>query len=198
MSRFLRRLELRTNRAYWSDGLLDLFSGLSVTIIGISWITHFAAFGGVVPALLIPLWGPVRRRFTEPRLGLVELAQARQNRNRAFMRLMVFAGVVSLLLGVGAFLALSRGLTPSVLVVKAIPGLVVGLAGIAAAEALQLPRFLIYGGLTVATALVVAVIPELNPGWAFVSGGVAALIGGTRLAIRLARRHPARAPSIEP
>jgi hypothetical protein len=192
MNRFLKRLELRTNRAYWGDGLLDLFCGFALLVLGVCWVMHQAAFGGITPALLIPLWGPLRKRFTEPRLGVVELAEKRQDRNRAFIGLMLVAGALSFLLGIGVFLGHEYDLELSIIVVKAMPGSLVGIAGIATAEALQLRRFFVYGGITLVTALVVGFVPELNPGWAFVSGGLCALIGGALLATKFSRLHPVR------
>ena len=189
MNRFLDRLELRTNRAFWSDGLLDLLAGAAVLIIGISWVAGAAAYGGIAPALLVPLWRPLRRRFTDPRLGQVELGEGRQSRNRRFMRLMLVAGAMSFLLGLGAFLVHELGLPLHREIIPALPGALVGLAGVATAEALQLRRFAIYGGISIVTAIAVAVAQGPNPGWAFVAAGAAMLLGGTVLAARFAAHH---------
>lgn len=186
----LAGLELRTNRAYWGDGLLDVLCGVALLSIGVSWVTHQAVFGAVVPALLIPLWKPLRARFTEPRLGVVELGEGRQQRNRDFMLLMLVAGVASFVLGVGAFLLVTHVPDFSVYVVKAMPGLLVGLAALATARALQLRRFTVYGAITIAGAGVVAAVSILNPGWAFVAGGAACLVVGIVLVRRFAHAHP--------
>lgn len=192
MDRFLDRLELRMNRAYWGDGLLDLFCGLALLIIGVSWVTGEGAFGAIMPALLVPLWQPFRRRFTEPRLGTVELTDERQHRTRVFARLLLVAGTLSFLLGIGVYFAHTLGLEPSVLVVKALPGSMIGIAAVATAEALQLRRFFLYGAVTMVGAVVVGVVRELNPGWAFLAGGAVALLGGIVLAYRFVRSHPVR------
>jgi hypothetical protein len=193
MNGFLQRLELCTNRAYWGDGLLDLFSAVALLALGVTWVAGVAVYGGMAPALLVPIWKPLRQRFTEPRLGMVELAEERQRRNQAFMVLAVVAGFLSLFLGLGVYFAHAYDLELAKVVVKALPGVLVGVAGIATAAALQLRRFYVYGGITVATGFVVAVVPALNPGWAFVAGGVAALIGGLILLRTFARRHPVHA-----
>ncbi len=185
MSIDLADLERRVHRTYWNDGLLDLFVGLAVTTIGLSWIAEAVVVGAVVPAVLVPLWGPARAQFTEPRMGRVELGEPRQRRQHALLRLLLIAGVMSFLLGLGAFALAELGL--GLVLVKAAPSLVVGVAGIAVAEALELRRFFVYGGLLIAGAVTVGLLP-LNPGWGFVPGGVAALVWGLTLAIRLARQ----------
>jgi hypothetical protein len=190
MTGFLDQLELRTHRALWSDGLLDLFCGLAVLAIGVAWVVEQHVFGAIVPALLVPLWKPVRQRFTEPRLGSVELGEPRQQRNRGFIRMLVVAGVLSFVAGVGAFLLTARGMDPALGLVKAFPGTLVGIAAIACAEALQLRRFFLYGFLTIAAAVVTALVEPLNPGWAFVVGGATALLGAVLLMTHFTREHP--------
>lgn len=186
----LSALELRTQRAYWGDGLLDLFCGVALVAIGVAWLTDQVVLGAIVPALLVPIWKPMRARFTEPRLGVVELNEARQQRNRSFLQLMLFAGTGSFLLALGTFLLVTQVPDASVYAVKAMPGLLVGLAALATARALQLRRFALYGAVTIAGAGVVAAVAVLNPGWAFVAGGAACLTAGVVLVRSFVHEHP--------
>lgn len=189
----LGRLERRMSRAYWSDGLLDLFCGLALLGLGAAWLAEQFVWGPLVPAVLIPLWGPLRRRLTEPRLGAVELGEPRQARNRSFVLVSLFAGLAALLLVGGALLAHRRGLALPRLGVEALPGLIVGLAGVVTAELLELRRFFIHAGAALLAAVVVALVPGLNPGWAFLAAGASALIVGLVLRVRFVRRYPGEA-----
>lgn len=189
MERHLHRLEQQTHRAYWSDGLLDLFCGASLLAIGASWLSEWF-IGSIAPALLVALWGPARARFTEPRLGAVEFSDDRQRRTRAFIRLSLITGLATFVLAVGLAFVRGHDVALSQALVKAMPGGLVGLAGVVAGEALQLRRLLVYGALMIASGVAVAAISAANPGWPFVIGGAAALVVGVALARRFARRHP--------
>jgi hypothetical protein len=190
MAGLLERLELRTNRVFWSDGVLDLLAAAALLSLGISWVADAAVYGAIVPAVFVALWRPIRRTFTEPRLGCVELGEAREARNRSFMGLMLSAGVLTFGLGLGVYFAQSNGMDVARVLIPALPGALVGIAGIATAEALGLRRFFVYGGLSLSTGIAVAIVPDLNPGWAFVAAGTAALIGGCILATRFVARYP--------
>jgi hypothetical protein len=194
MTGLLEELEARTSQAYWSDGLLDLLVGVALVALGVSWIVGGAAFGGVAPAILVPLWKPLRQRFTIPRLGRVELSEGREARNRKFLRLTIVAGTLSLVAGVAMFFAVSRGLPFARQWVPGIPGVLVGLLAIATAEALELRRFFVYGALCIASAIAIGLGLDVNPGWAFFAGGLGAVLGGSILATRFVKRYP-RQPS---
>lgn len=51
----LKTIERATYRGSFSDGLLDLFTGIALSFLGLLWLTDYAAFGGLAPALLIPV-----------------------------------------------------------------------------------------------------------------------------------------------
>ena len=77
-----KTLEGRLFRRYWDDGLLDLLVGVGVLLIGIGWVCDQVALAAFTPALLVPLWRPLRARLVEPRLGAVEFADKRVRRQR--------------------------------------------------------------------------------------------------------------------
>ena len=61
----LGTIENRVYRAYWNDGLLDMFGAIGILAIGVSWTFDFVVGGALAPALLVPLWGPFRQKFVE-------------------------------------------------------------------------------------------------------------------------------------
>jgi hypothetical protein len=188
MAGFLDRLEQRTYRAYWSDGLLDLLAGAALVAIGVGWLCDGVVFGAIAPALLVPLWAPLRKRFTVPRLGHVEFASSREARNQAFLSLMLWAGVLSFLLGVGIYF--TRGADLGRWVVHAFPGAMIGVGAIATARALGLRRFFVYGAISIGAGALVGLGAGVNPGWSFLVTGISALLGGGVLATRFVARHP--------
>ena len=69
------QLEIALFRSYWDDGLLDLLCGFGLLLIGLGWALDQVALAAALPALLVPLWGPLRRSLVEPRAGFVEFSQ---------------------------------------------------------------------------------------------------------------------------
>ena len=55
-------LEERMFARYWGDGALELLSGVGLLLIGIGWLVDQVALAAVVPAVLVPLYQPVRAR----------------------------------------------------------------------------------------------------------------------------------------
>ncbi len=99
--------ELYTGR--FDDGLLDLFIGLGLVGVGVTWLTGSPALSVLVPAVLIPLWIALRRQVTEPRLGRVSFSADRRasERARAARAVSLGTGVLALV-GLGE-LGLRRG-----------------------------------------------------------------------------------------
>lgn len=192
MTRGLERLERRTNRLFWDDGLLDLFGGLGVLFIGMSWLGDVVPLGAAAPALAVPLWVAARKRFTEPRLGLVELSEPRQRKNRAFTVGTLVAGVFTLALAAGVFF-FAADQVPGTFV-PALPGVLLALPVAATALVLQLPRLLVYAAALASTGAACAAL-DCDPGWAFVVGGAVAFSYGARLVYGFARAYPFEPPS---
>ncbi len=68
----LQTVEKNAYRASNQDGLIYLFSGLLVALVGLSlWDQHLAILGGLAP-LLIFVVEPIRKRITYPRIGFVK------------------------------------------------------------------------------------------------------------------------------
>ncbi len=186
-------MESRLVQIYWDDGLLDLLSGLGLVLIGVGWQLDLVPLSALAPALLIPLWKPLRERLTEPRLGYAELAGTQTARTRSFLRSAAAAGGVTFLAATGFYLALTRsgagepgGLAA---IVPALPAVLLAALALATSWLVALPRFLLYAAGLVAAGLAVAAF-ELRPGWSLLAGGALTLLGGVWAARRFRQRYP--------
>jgi hypothetical protein len=181
-----RTLEGRLFRRYWDDGLLDLLVGIGVLVIGIGWVCDQVALAAVTPALLVPLWGPLRARLVEPRLGAVAFADKRVRRQRRHALGLVAGGVVAFLIAVAFVLrGAGDGAAPGPWI-AAMPPLLMALPAAVVGASLGLGRFFVYAGVLVAVAPVIVLL-DTNPGWAFIAGAVAPLVLGAGLLARLLR-----------
>lgn len=185
----LQDIEQGLYASRWDDGLLDLFAGLGVLLVGIGWLGPWPALGGVAPALLIPIWPLVRRRFVEPRSGFVAFGP---QRGRAERRSLV--GLVGLGLGTFAFAVIgyvaSRGgdaWLPAV--IPALPGVLIGLGGVVVGLTFQLRRMVTYGLLAAAVAGAFTLLGTEPGVYLVVTGALISIAGAARLA-RFIREHP--------
>ncbi|MCB9749720.1 MAG: hypothetical protein H6713_06895 [Myxococcales bacterium] len=181
-------LEERMFARYWGDGALELLSGVGLLLIGIGWLVDQVALAAVVPAVLVPLYQPVRARAVEPYAGHVTFSARRDARQRRHAARMIAAGVACFAFALAAFLLVTGGEGPRAFgsLVGGLPAVLV--AGMAAAVgvSLGLSRMLLYALLLVLLAPVVVLL-DTNPGWPFVLVGVVAAAVGGALLLRLRR-----------
>ena len=120
-------VESRVVRMFWNDGLLDVLAGSGLVLMGVAWLFDLVPLGAIGPAILIPIWKPLRARFTEPRLGYVEFSDTQQRRNRTFLAVAIGLGVVTLVAGVAVYRVVINGFelfTPRT--VPALPACIIG------------------------------------------------------------------------
>lgn len=173
----LGSVERHVYRAYWDDGLLDVFASTGVLGTGLFWMIDYAAAAAIVPAVLVPLWAPARRRFVEPRLGMVEFTESRERRNTQLLRVVLFAGIASLILGLELYFFRDKfAIDPSVSMIAGLPALLLALMAIVVSLLVASLRFLIY-----AFVLVVAGVSGALAGWP--PGPILAAAGGVMLVI---------------
>ena len=144
----MNSLERQVFRTYWNDGLLDLFGAIGVLAIGIAWLADLHVFGAIVPAMLVPLWAPLRQRLIEPRLGLVEFSDDRERRNTRRLGMVAAFGAGTLGLAVILYFARTRlGIQADVSLIAALPALLLALLAIMTALLVSTGRFLLYAAL---------------------------------------------------
>ena len=190
MLREMSGIENRVYRAYWNDGLLDVFAAVGVLLIGIAWTFDFVVGGAITPALLVPLWGPFRQRFIEPRLGMVEFSEKRERTNRSRLVLVILLGICAFAFIVSLY-ALRAGLAldPAVSLIAGLPALLLAIPAVLTAMLVSTGRFLVYAALLVVAGGVGA-MSGLEPGPILVFAGIPImLIAGTVL-LRFVHNNP--------
>jgi hypothetical protein len=189
----LKTIERATYRGSFSDGLLDLFAGIALSFLGLLWLTDYAAFGGLAPALLIPVWPIARRRWVEPRMGYALPNEPRRRKLRMGMLTSITLGVIALLAGIGAYVSLgSDGFSVEGVFDRIGPGLpafLLALMGGTAALAFDLPRFYAYSGVLVLAGLM-GVSFDQEPARSLLVSGLIVSISGLTMLVRFLRNNP--------
>lgn len=190
MSDNSKLLELRIYRYYWDDGLLDLFAGIGVVLIGISWMRGYAAAGAIVPALLVPLWQPFRQRFVEPRLGVVEFSDSRRRQNRKRLKLVAYLGIISLIIALELYFNRERlPIDPGTRLIAGLPAMLLGVLAVMTAMLIASARFLVYALVLLATGSVGAWL-NWSPGTIMAVGGAVILVIATAVFAMFLRANP--------
>lgn len=190
MLREMGGIENRVYRAYWNDGLLDVFAAVGVLLIGIAWTFDFVVGGAITPALLVPLWGPFRQRFVEPRLGMVEFSEKRERTNRSRLLLVILLGIGAFALVVSLYVLRDRlALNPGVSVIAGLPALLLAIPAALTAMLVSTGRFLVYAALLIIAGGVGA-MSGMEPGPILVSAGVPILIIASTVLLRFLRNNP--------
>jgi hypothetical protein len=190
MSEASPQIETRLFKAFWDDGLLDIFCGVALLAVGIGWGLHQVLLASVVPPILVPLWGPFRRKLVEPRAGYVEFSQARKEKTRTGLKVTFALCVGAFLLGVGMFLYLRvASIEEGYWVAGFIPGLPAMLLGVGALIAVQLTgarRFVVYALLMVSFGAATIAL-QFGPAMPMLASGMALTLSGAVLMVRFLR-----------
>jgi len=173
-------LEASTYRARFSNGLLEVFIGIALAGMGAIWLTDAAALGGVVAAVLVPLYMPIHDRLVKPRTGYARTTRERGRRERSSMVRLVVLGVVFLVLGVGAYLwTVGRdgelGIADTF--ITGVPAFLLAFGAFVAGLSFGLPRLHSTGMLLTAGGLAV-VLADLHPGYGMLIPGILVLGAG--------------------
>jgi hypothetical protein len=189
----LRSLEGSAYASRWEDGLLELFAGTALLLVGVAWLTPMAGLGGVAPVLLIPFWPLARRAVTEPRAGYVEFRADRKAKERKAHMNLVLLGVVAFVLGVAAYLVVSRDVVGRdgliMMLVPALPGLLLALGAIVTGWMLGLSRWFLYAA-SLALLALMGVYFDAHPGVYMAAGGALVAASGLTMLVRFVRSHP--------
>ena len=186
----LAALERAAYRSYWSDGIIDIYTGVSMLFVGAmwTWVNDLSGIAGVLPAIFVAPMLATRKRFVETRLGHVEWRPARRGWERRNLLLVLAAGIGMLALGIAGYLAADLG--PGGL--RQAPGIMAWLLALLAlglALVMDARRLVLYAVVLAASGVVVVLL-EAEPGWPMlVTGAVATLVGLSMLR-RFIATHP--------
>lgn len=101
-------------RAFFTDGLLDLCVGAFLLIWAVEAYFDQGGFGGVSFALLFPVYLVLRKKITEPRVGVVKFRPQRKRRQKAMGMLALGVLALTILLAVVLYMNInSDGAPPS-------------------------------------------------------------------------------------
>lgn len=189
----LQDLEHRAYQRAYSDGLIDLFVGISLAWIGVAWIwlPDLAALAGIFPAVFAPVVIATRKSFVEDRAGYVRWSEPRRNREQRTLRLALLFGVVIFLCGVVAYFAFESSPTGGVtdFVAPALLAWILAFVAIQLAYVLDAWRFLVYA-VVLAVAGLVTAIESANPGAPLLAVGTVMTIAGTMMLVRFVISNP--------
>jgi len=182
-------LERSAYSAWWSDGLLDLFAGIGISAIGLAWILDGVVFGAITPALLVPLWHPLRQKLIEPRLGFVEFTPERSATMMQFVQGALTAGLGLFALVILAYFLLPRGLNGPIAWIAALPTTLLALPAFAFSLHSHSYRYAVFGLVLVAIGIETAIY-DWQPGPGILAGGLVILLSGLFRLMAFVRSHP--------
>lgn len=189
----LEQIEKQAYHTIWEDGLIDIFAGLSLFLIGVLWLTQDSGYGAVVAPILVPFWTVARNRISKPRRGVVNLSAERMAKeNKKLAGLMLF-GVATLIIGVVWYvMGRSGGASPANWashIVAGLPATLLAIPAIIVAFAYGLNRILIYAAALLVSAVAVVLL-DLRPGWGLIPGGIVGLVVGGTILSHFVRKYP--------
>lgn len=189
----IEALEKRVYTSTWDDGLIDLFAGLGLTLVGIAWLFDLVALGPIAPAVIISCWPAARRRIREPRAGYVRIGESRRRQEKSNVWFLMALATATFLLGLFGYVYLVRAGVPTAgivrLLVPGLPAALLGIGTLIVGRMLGLVRFYAYGLALFSGAAVVAGL-RFDPGAALIVGGAAMLLTGAALLKRFLRLYP--------
>jgi hypothetical protein len=196
--RELQDLEREAYQDSYADGIIDLFVGVSLLWIGVAWIwlPDLAGLAGILPAIFVVPVLEGRKRFLEPRVGYVKWGATRRRWEQRNLVALLVVGVGFLLLGIAAYLLVSRSSADSDVASLLMPGLIallLALLAIGLAFLMGTWRMLAYAGVLAVGGIVTA-WADANPGWPLLAAGIVITVTGIAMLVRFIRDNPVLTP----
>ena len=182
----LRNLERAAYSSSYSDGIIDLYLGLSIVWLGTAWIWRpdLAGLAGILPAVLVVPVLMGRQTFLERRTGYVKWTEPRRKTEHRSLLGAAILGILLFALAIGAFLVVRRTSFDTGIFEAIAPALMawlLALMTLVLAVVMTARRMIAYAAVLVVTGIVGAAF-DANPGWPMlVSGLVIVAVGGSML-----------------
>lgn len=194
-SESLQSMEKSAYRRAYSDGVIDVFAGISLLLMGAIWIwlPDYGGLAGILPAVFMPVVISARKRFIERRLGYVRWSEPRRGKERRNLILLLSGGFLLLVMGVIAFFVVEGSLVDESVLDLIMPGLLawlLALVAIGLAILLESWRLVLYAVALAAGGLVTGLLGA-NPGWPLLAAGVVIAITGLIMLSKFVKANPA-------
>lgn len=187
----LEKAEKFAAKTLTEDGLIDIFAGLGLIMIGYFWLVHNTALAAIMPFALIGLWKETRKRFSEPRIGRITPAKEKKSDIKIgrivllIILLTLAVGIISWALG-GAGDIRGTGYYP---LFASGPSLLIATFAFFHGRHFRCPRFYGYAAWLVAAAGITIWLGE-GPAKAVMIGGVPFLAIGAWTFAKFLSTHP--------
>ena len=98
----IKELEKKAFTSYHADGILDIFAGAWIFVLGVLGIyTDKVWAAGMFPVWGLPLWAVIKKRITVPRIGYVKFGHQRISKIQKvffFLHFLVYACAAAVIL----------------------------------------------------------------------------------------------------
>lgn len=187
----IKEAEAFAARTMTEDGLIDLFTGIGLIIVGYFWFIDNSAVSAIMPFALINMWKVARNRITGPRIGHVTL---QKEKKAHILTGRIILAIITLTLAIGVALwwmggkgeILGTGYYP---LFASGPSLLIAVITFFSAIYLKSARFFAYAGWLV-TAAGIAIWMEYGPAMAFIIGGAPFTLVGAAMFAKFLKNHP--------
>jgi len=186
----LKELEQRTYGATYSDGVIDIFVGVSLAWIGAMWLMFPDYLSGAVALVAVSI-SPVmgrRKRFVEARTGYVKFTEPRRRRERRIYTTagFLFAGFMLLARPLGSLQSgdIDWPVGPDSLITW-----LLALIAVALGVFVEAKRMFAYAATLAATGAI-AVMVDTRFGWPLLVSGAVIMMVGWVLMTRFVNRRP--------
>lgn len=187
----LATMEREAYRAYWSDGSVDLYVGVSMLFVGAmwTWVNDLSGLAGILPAIFVNPMLAWRKRFVEARLGHVQWRPTRREWEHRNLLFLLAAGFGLLMLGVATYAAAGWNGGGSLHLAPGILAWLLALLAVGLAVLIDARRMLLYAAVLVLSGVVVVLL-QAQPGWPMLATGAVATVVGLIMVRRFVQRYP--------
>lgn len=190
----LRNLEHTAYRESYSDGLIDLYLGLSIGWVGAAWIwlPDLAGLAGILPAVFVVPFLMGRQAFVERRAGYVRWAEPRRKTERRTLVGAVILGGVLFVIAIGVFVIVRKTSANQAITEAIAPALMAWLLALMAtalAVVMSARRMVAYAAVLVVSGIVAAAM-DANPGWPMLVSGITVAACGAAMLASFLRSNP--------
>ncbi len=189
----LKELERKAYTSYYNDGLLEIFLGATIILMGIAIFFDVAYLFGIIPVLAMTSWAGAKRAFTVPRIGMVRFGPERRLRIKKEKLFFTIYFSITVIAGIVVFIIVNRSMDTARRIFGAYPLAPIGVIGALALIFLgywkQIRRFHLYA-LLVLAALFGAPHLGLEPPHYMTGLGIVILVFGVALLVRFLSTYP--------